>query len=106
MKVAFNRRRLTLLDKLRQIDVFSVPTPSGAFYAFPNVEHALGKEINGKIAHTSAQLAQLILEEIDVALVPGEAFGAPGHLRLSYALADKALTEGADRLVTLFASIK
>lgn len=106
MKVAFNRRRLALLDKLRQIDVFSVPTPSGAFYAFPNVEHALGKEINGKIAHTSAQLAQLILEEIDVALVPGEAFGAPGHLRLSYALADEALTEGADRLVTLFASIK
>ncbi|MDP9801368.1 aspartate/methionine/tyrosine aminotransferase [Arcanobacterium wilhelmae] len=106
MKVAFNRRRLALVEALEQIDAFSVPTPSGAFYVFANVERALGQEINGKVATTSAQLADLILEEADVALVPGEAFGAPGHLRLSYALADDALAEGAQRLVQLFSQVK
>lgn len=103
MKEAFDRRRQTLVAMLREIDGFVVPQPTGAFYVFPNIEALLGKEIRGKVAQTSAELAELILEEAEVAVVPGEAFGAPGYLRFSYALADDDLVAGACRLQELFA---
>ncbi|MGV4416270.1 pyridoxal phosphate-dependent aminotransferase [Trueperella pyogenes] len=103
MKEAFDRRRRTLVSMLREINGFVVPEPTGAFYVFPNVQALLGKEINGRVAHSSAELAELILEEAEVAVVPGEAFGAPGYIRLGYALGDEDLVEGVKRLQRLFA---
>ncbi|EQD80501.1 aspartate aminotransferase [mine drainage metagenome] len=75
-----------------------MPPPDGAFYVFPSVSGALGRVIAGHRVDTSAELAAVLLEESNVAVVPGEAFGAPGHVRLSYALADEELEEGMDRL--------
>ncbi|QOQ38349.1 pyridoxal phosphate-dependent aminotransferase [Trueperella pecoris] len=98
MKEAFDRRRNTLVSMLRDIDGFVVPEPTGAFYVFPNVQAVLGKDINGRVAQTTAELAQIILEEAEVAVVPGEAFGAPGYIRLGYALSDEDLVEGAARI--------
>lgn len=77
------------------------PEPEGAFYAYPSVKGLLGKEIRGKRPQTSAELASLILDEAEVAVVPGEAFGTPGYLRLSYALGDADLAEGVGRLQKL-----
>lgn len=103
MKEAFDQRRRALVSMLREINGFVVPEPTGAFYVFPNVQALLGKEINGRVAHSSAELAELILEEAEVAVVPGEAFGAPGYIRLGYALGDEDLVEGVKRLQRLFA---
>ncbi|MCF2705905.1 pyridoxal phosphate-dependent aminotransferase [Arcanobacterium haemolyticum] len=101
MREAFNRRRLTMVRILREIPGLVVPEPQGAFYVYPNVEALLGKEINGQVAHTSAELAALILDQAEVAVVPGEAFGSPGYIRLSYALGDEDLVEGISRLQKL-----
>ena len=101
MREAFDRRRRLILDKLAQVPGFSVPTPSGAFYAFPDVSAVLGREIRGRRVDSSSELATVILEEAEVAAVPGEAFGAPGHLRFSYALGDDELIEGIDRVIAL-----
>ena len=75
--------------------------PTGAFYAYPDVRELLGKEIDGVRPQTSAELAELILEKAEVAVVPGEAFGPSGYLRLSYALGDDDLAEGVARLQDL-----
>jgi len=88
---------------LNDVNGFTCPEPHGAFYAFPAVKEALGREIGGRTASTSTELAELILEQAEVALVPGEAFGAPGYLRLSYALGDADLTEGVGRIQQLLA---
>jgi len=101
MREAFDRRRRTIVEKLSAVPGFSVPTPTGAFYAFPEVTGALGREIRGTRVETSADLATAILEHAEVAAVPGEAFGAPGHLRFSYALGDEDLAEGVDRVIAL-----
>ncbi len=101
MREAFDRRRRTIVEKLSAVPGFSVPTPTGAFYAFPEVSGALGREIRGTRVGTSADLASAILEHAEVAAVPGEAFGAPGHLRFSYALGDEDLVEGIDRVIAL-----
>jgi aspartate/methionine/tyrosine aminotransferase len=101
MKVAFDRRRLTITKMLNEIDGFNCPEPEGAFYAYPSVKAALGREIRGKVANTSAELAALILDEVEVAVVPGEAFGTPGYIRLSYALGDDDLIEGVSRIQDL-----
>ncbi|MGO1600173.1 MAG: pyridoxal phosphate-dependent aminotransferase [Brachybacterium sp.] len=101
MRVAFDRRRQLIVEKLAQVPGFTVPTPTGAFYAFPDVSQALGRTIRGREITTSTDLATVILEEGEVAAVPGEAFGAPGHLRFSYALADDDIIEGIDRVIAL-----
>lgn len=98
MRTAFDRRRRTMCDMLGEIEGLTLPTPRGAFYAFPDVTGLLGREIAGTTVESSAALASLILERAKVALVPGEAFDAPGHLRLSYALSDADLAEGVSRL--------
>ncbi|MFD9208510.1 pyridoxal phosphate-dependent aminotransferase [Streptomyces sioyaensis] len=103
MKVAFDRRRRTIVRMLNEIDGVLCPEPEGAFYAYPSVKELLGKEIRGKRPQTSVELAGLILEEAEVAVVPGEAFGTPGYLRLSYALGDEDLVEGVSRLQKLLA---
>ena len=79
-----------------------LPEPEGAFYAYPSVKGLLGKEYDGRVIDTSAELAEYILDEAEVAVVPGEAFGSPGYLRLSYALGDDDLVEGITRLQKLF----
>ncbi|NEA34004.1 pyridoxal phosphate-dependent aminotransferase [Streptomyces sp. SID13031] len=101
MKVAFDRRRKLMVQLLNDIPGIECPEPTGAFYAYPSVKGLLGREINGKVANTSAELAAIILDEVEVAVVPGEAFGAPGYLRLSYALGDADLTEGIARIAKL-----
>ena len=103
MREAFDRRRRVIVEKLAAIPGFRIPTPTGAFYAFPDVYGVLGREIRGTRVTTSAELATVILQEAEIAAVPGEAFGAPGHLRFSYALADEDLAEGIDRLAALLA---
>ncbi len=101
MRAAFDRRRTTITAILDGIDGVDCPLPDGAFYVFPSVTGVLGREIAGRTAGTSAELAALILDEAEVAVVPGEAFGAPGYLRLSYALGDDDLLEGATRIAKL-----
>ncbi|WP_084077302.1 pyridoxal phosphate-dependent aminotransferase [Demequina sp. NBRC 110057] len=103
MRVAFDRRRKTMVEMLSAIPGFQVPVPQGAFYAYPSVQGALGREIRGKVASTSAELAAIILDEAEVAVVPGEAFGPSGYVRLSYALADADLAEGVGRIQALLA---
>ena len=102
MKVAFDRRRQTIVAMLNEIDGVYCPTPEGAFYAYPSVKGLLDREYEGTIIDTSADLAGYILDKAEVAVVPGEAFGTPGYLRLSYALGDDDLVEGVARLQKLF----
>ena len=98
MRVAFDRRRKAMHAALSAIPGVTCPLPEGAFYCFPDVSGVLGRTIGGRTAHTSAELAAIVLEEVGVAVVPGEAFGAPGTFRLSYALGDDDLAEGVRRL--------
>ncbi|HYO18352.1 MAG TPA: pyridoxal phosphate-dependent aminotransferase [Dermatophilaceae bacterium] len=103
MREAFDRRRLTIVDMLNDIPGISCPVPEGAFYAYPSVRGVLGRDIRGRIPQTSAELAEILLEEAEVAVVPGEAFGTDGYLRLSYALGDEDLVEGVQRIADLLA---
>ncbi|GGK54853.1 aminotransferase [Planomonospora parontospora subsp. parontospora] len=98
MREAFDRRRRTMVRMLNEIPGVVCPEPKGAFYAYPSVKGLLGREFGGRRAQTSAELAEIILEEAEVALVPGEAFGTPGYFRLSYALGDEDLAEGVGRV--------
>jgi aspartate/methionine/tyrosine aminotransferase len=101
MGEAFNRRRKLIVDLLNEVPGFQCPTPQGAFYVYPSVKGALGKTIRGKVANTSAELATIILEEVEVAAVPGEAFGPSGYLRFSYATSDEDIVEGIGRIKKL-----
>ena len=101
MHAAFDRRRRAIVEGLNAIEGVHCPVPTGAFYAYPDVRELLGKEIDGVRPQTSAELAELILEKAEVAVVPGEAFGPSGYLRLSYALGDDDLAEGVARLQEL-----
>ena len=101
MGEAFNRRRKLIVSLLNEIPGFSCPTPTGAFYVYPSVKGVLGKTIRGKTPTTSAELASLILDEVEVAAVPGEAFGPSGYLRFSYALSDEDIVEGIGRIKKL-----
>ncbi|HET8559127.1 MAG TPA: pyridoxal phosphate-dependent aminotransferase [Marmoricola sp.] len=103
MKAAFDRRRRAIVGMLNEIHGVVCPMPEGAFYAYPSVKGLLGKEYGGRRIDSSAELAEYILEQAEVAVVPGEAFGSPGYLRLSYALGDDDLVEGITRLQKLFA---
>lgn len=101
MKIAFDRRRQLITKMLNEIEGINCPEPEGAFYVYPSVKNILGREIRGKVPTTSAELSALILEEVEVAVVPGEAFGTPGYVRLSYALGDDDLIEGISRVQDL-----
>ena len=101
MKIAFDRRRQTITKMLNEVEGIVCPEPEGAFYVYPSVKGVLGREIRGKVANTSAELAALILDEVEVAVVPGEAFGTQGYIRLSYALGDDDLIEGISRIQDL-----
>jgi aspartate/methionine/tyrosine aminotransferase len=101
MGEAFNRRRKLIVGLLNEIPGFDCPTPTGAFYVYPSVKGVLGKTIRGKTPRTSAELATLLLEEVEVAAVPGEAFGPSGYLRFSYATSDEDIVEGIGRIKKL-----
>ena len=103
MRQAFDRRRKTIVAELNKIPGMVTPTPEGAFYVYPDVTGLLNRSWGGVTPTTSLELADLILEAAEVAVVPGEAFGPSGYLRLSYALGDAQLLEGVKRLQKLFA---
>ncbi|MBR6459975.1 MAG: pyridoxal phosphate-dependent aminotransferase [Actinomycetaceae bacterium] len=101
MREAFDRRRKTIVSMLSEIDGMTVPTPQGAFYVYPDVTALFGRDIRGRVANNSTELATIILEEAEVAVVPSEAFGPTGYLRFSYALSDEDLVEGITRVQNL-----
>jgi aspartate/methionine/tyrosine aminotransferase len=103
MRAAFDRRRQVMTRMLNELPGVACPTPQGAFYCYPSVRGVLGKRIRGIQVVSSAVLAELILDEAEVAVVPGEAFGTPGYFRLSYALGDDDLAEGLTRMGKLLA---
>jgi aspartate/methionine/tyrosine aminotransferase len=103
MRAAFDRRRQTMVRLLNEIPGVTCPEPEGAFYAYPSVKGVLGKSLRGRTPQSSAELAELVLDEVGVAVVPGEAFGTPGYFRLSYALGDDDLEKGVGRLAALLA---
>jgi aspartate aminotransferase len=101
MRTAFDRRRQTMVRMLNEIPGVECPEPFGAFYAYPSVKGLVGATLRGRTITSSAQLAELVLDEVGVAVVPGEAFGTPGYFRLSYALGDDDLVKGVTRLQQL-----
>jgi serine/threonine protein kinase len=103
MLAAFDRRRRVIVSELNKIPGVVTPNPKGAFYVYPDVTGLLGKTWGGVTPATSLELADLILDQAEVAAVPGEAFGPSGYLRFSYALGDGPLLEGVQRLQKLFA---
>jgi len=103
MRESFERRGMLMHKMLTAIPGVTCMEPQGAFYCFPNVRGLLGRDIGGKKASNSMELADLVLDVAKVAFVPGEAFGAPGYARFSFALGDADLVEGMERLAALFA---
>ncbi len=106
MRAAFDRRRRIMTAMLNEVPGVVCPLPEGAFYCYPSVKGVLGKEIAGRRPATSAELAEVLLDEADVAVVPGEAFGTDGYFRLSCALGDADLEEGVTRLAKLLGSAR
>src|SRR6266567_2193856 len=106
MRAAFDRRRQAMARMLNEIPGVICPEPQGAFYCYPSVKGLLGREIAGQRPQTSAELAGLILDEAEVAVVPGEAFGTAGYFRLSCALGDADLEEGIGRMAKLLAEAR
>lgn len=104
MREVFDRRRKIMVSMLNEVDGVSCAEPEGAFYCFPNVTGLLGRSLGGRVANSSAELADLLLETIKIAVVPGEAFGTPGFFRFSYALGDDDLIEGLERLTAFVAA--
>ena len=102
MLAAFDRRRKVAVSELNKIPGWVAPMPEGAFYVYSDVRGLLGREWGGKLINTSLELCDYILDAAEVALVPGEAFGPSGYVRMSYALGDEALLEGIQRLQKLF----
>ena len=98
MREAFDRRRQTMHKLLNDIPGISSYEPQGAFYCFPSVKGLLGNPIRGRAVNSAHEFAQVVLEEVKVAVVPGEGFGAPGYVRLSYALGDDDIVEGLTRI--------
>ena len=106
MRAAFDRRRQVMTAMLNDVPGVVCPLPDGAFYCYPSVKGLLGKELAGRWPASSAQLAEVLLDEVDVAVVPGEAFGTDGYFRLSCALSDADLEEGVSRLAKLLGSAR
>ncbi len=105
MRSVFDRRRRLMVDMLREIDGFRVPLPQGAFYCYPDVSALIGREIAGHTLRSSADIADVFLQQAEVAVVPGEAFGTPGHLRFSCAVSDDDIVEGITRLQRLVGTV-
>lgn len=106
MREAFDRRRRLIVEMLSQVQGFQVPTPRGAFYAYPDVTALFGRKLRGVTIESSLQLADMILDMAEVAVVPGEAFGPTGFLRFSYAIADEEIVTGITRVQELMAEVQ
>jgi aspartate aminotransferase len=106
MREAYDRRRLLMTGMLNEIPGVICPLPEGAFYCYPSVKGVLGKEVAGRRPASTTELAELLLDEVDVAVVPGEAFGTPGYFRFSCALGDADLEEGINRVAKLLAQAR
>jgi aspartate aminotransferase len=106
MRTAFDRRRILMAGMLDAIPGVACPLPEGAFYVYPSVRDLVGRSLGGVPIESSAHLAGLILDEAEVAVVPGEAFGTPGYLRLSYATSDADITEGVTRMAGLLSRVE
>jgi aspartate aminotransferase len=106
MREAFDRRRLLMTGMLNEIPGVICPLPDGAFYCYPSVKGVLGKQVAGRRPASTTELAELLLDEVDVAVVPGEAFGTPGYFRLSCALGDADIEEGITRMGKLLAQAR
>jgi aspartate aminotransferase len=106
MRDAFDRRRRRIVELLNEAPGVSCRCPEGAFYAFPSFAGVLGHELRGRRPATTLELAELVLDEANVAFVPGEAFGTPGYGRFSYALSDEDLERGARRIIELFCEME
>jgi aspartate aminotransferase len=102
MVEAFDRRRHLAVSELSKINGWLAPMPEGAFYVYSDVRGLLGRSWGGKVINTSLELCDYILDAAEVALVPGEAFGPSGYVRMSYALGDEPILEGIQRLQKLF----
>jgi aspartate aminotransferase len=103
MREAFDRRRRRMAEMLNDMPGVTCAEPDGAFYCFPNFTGVLGRDLGGRTAASTLELAEVLLDQAKVAIVPGEAFGAPGYARLSYALGDDDLVEGLTRIAKLLA---
>ena len=103
MRTVYDRRRRKMLEMLQEIPGVTCAEPEGAFYAFPSFKGVLGRQVGGRTPATTLELAEVILDAARVAVVPGEAFGTPGYMRLSYALGDDDLAEGITRITKLLA---
>lgn len=101
MRAAFDRRRQATTQLLGAIPGVALVEPQGAFYAFPSFAGILGRPVGGRTPRSTMELAEIVLDEARVAFVPGEAFGAPGYGRFSYALGDDDLVEGINRVARL-----
>jgi aspartate/methionine/tyrosine aminotransferase len=101
MRAAFERRGRTMYELLNAIPGVTAIEPQGAFYGFPSLEGVLGRSIRGRTSRTTAELSEVLLDEAKVAIVPGEAFGAPGYARLSFAVSDDDIVEGVTRIAKL-----
>jgi aspartate/methionine/tyrosine aminotransferase len=106
MREAFDRRRQLIVGLLDAIPHVSCPEPLGAFYAYPSVVGLIGRSFDGVRPASSGELASLVLDRAEVAVVPGEAFGTPGYFRLSYALSDQDLVTGVTRMAEFLATAK
>ena len=104
MKSAFQKRRILIHQLLNDIPGVICPMPEGAFYAYASLEGLLGRSYDGKVPSNTSELAEIILDQAKVAIVPGEAFGSPGFARFSYALGEKDLVEGITRIAKLVQS--
>ena len=104
MRMAFDRRRKIAVDGLRTIDGLEVVEPEGAFYVYPGVRALMGRTISGRVVASSLELADLLLDEGHVAVVPGEGFGSEASFRLSYALSDADLEEGIARIARVLSA--
>jgi aspartate aminotransferase len=102
MIAAFDRRRKLAVAEMNKVPGVLTPTPKGAFYIYSDVSGLLGKSWGGKQINSSLELCDYALDAAEVAMVPGEAFGPSGYVRLSYALGDDQLVEGIQRLQRLF----
>jgi aspartate/methionine/tyrosine aminotransferase len=103
MRAAFDRRRVLMTELLDAIPGVTCPLPEGAFYVYPSVRGLVGRRLRGTVVESSAHLAGLVLDLAEVAVVPGEAFGTPGYLRLSYATSDDDIRTGVGRMAELLA---
>jgi aspartate aminotransferase len=103
MRAVFDRRRVTIHRMINDCAGVTCVEPEGAFYAFPSVRGLLGRRLRGRLVQSSVDLVEVALDQVKVAAVPGEAFGAPGYLRLSYAMSEDAMVDGVSRLAKLFA---